>query len=986
MAESMCEILQTSHISRQLCGAVIATVLLGIDFVGAQEPPQFNRDIRPILARNCFACHGLDESSRKADLRLDSRSAAIDMSAIEPGKPDQSELIARVESDDPDAVMPPADSGHQLSRQEIKLLRQWIKQGAEYETHWSFKPPVKIEPPKTKTEWSLLPIDRFVLSRLEAEGLSPNQESKRLQLLRRLSLDLTGLPPSIEEADAFMADQSPDAYESAVDRLLKSDAYGEHWARMWLDLARYADTKGYEKDRPRTIWRYRDWVIDALNRDLPYDRFAIEQLAGDLLPEPTSDQLLATAFHRNTMENDEGGTDDEEFRVAAVKDRVDTTMQVWMGLTIGCAKCHSHKYDPITQRDYYSLYAFFNQTADADREPPTLPTPTPRQRQQIQSLENELKALEQRLRENPDGYDQAWTEWQTQFNDRPLWQPLRKSQFESNHNLTLNQDDAGTFSVAEELPEKDTWKLTVDLPADQTVTALRIETQPKPPGGKWKDKNVALRELTVELVEQGKAPVKLKLVRPRADFSQKRWEVAKAIDGRKDAGWAFSPKASEPHCAVFDFAKPIKADSDCKLRLTLEQEYGKGLLLNAFRLSVSSYPVEWLTADLNAAAGLESVFRRTVFAATKGLHADIKAKRTALKDVQRDVPSTPIMRELAAAKYRETRIHQRGNFLDQGEPVEAGVPSAFGKLAEGSPRNRLGVAQWLMSAENPLTARVAVNRIWAQLFGIGLVETEEDFGTQGTLPSHPELLDWLAVDFRENGWSMKKLLKTIVMSSTYRQSSVTTPQQLQTDPRNRLLSRGPRFRLSAETIRDQALVASGLLTRQLGGPSVMPPQPGGVWKTTYSREKWQNASGPNRYRRALYTFRKRTSPYPAMTTFDSGSGEVCLIRRVRTNTPLQALVTLNDTAFVEAAGALAVRMENSADTLRQQIANGFRYVLVRHAEPAELDRLTALYESLKDDLADGKSLLKSAGLASGDPRLVAVANVLLNLDESLIKP
>lgn len=986
LAESMCELLQISHIPRQLCGTLIVVVLLGTDLVGAQETLQFNRDIRPILAQNCFACHGLDEGSRKADLRLDRRSAAIDMGAIEPGEPEQSELIARVESDDPDAVMPPADSGHQLSAKEIELLRQWIKQGAEYETHWAFKPPVKIEPPKTKAAWSLLPIDRFVLSRLEAEGLTPNPESERLRLLRRLSIDLTGLPPSIEEAKAFMVDQSPDAYESAVDRLLELDAYGEHWARKWLDLARYADTKGYEKDRPRTIWRYRDWVIDALNRDLPYDRFAIEQLAGDLLPEPTNDQLLATAFHRNTMENEEGGTDDEEFRVAAVKDRVDTTMQIWMGLTIGCAKCHSHKYDPITQRDYYSLYAFFNQTADADREQPTLLTPTTQQRQQIQSLENELKALEQQLKQNPDSYVPAWTEWQTQFNDRPLWEPLRKSHFESNHSVTLSQDDAGTFSVADELPEKDTWKLTVDLPAERTVTALRIETQPKPPGGKWKDKNVALRELTVELIEEGKVPVKLKLVRPRADFSQHRWEVAKAIDGKTDAGWAFSPKTSEPHCAVFDLAEPIEMNADRKLRLTLEQEYGVGLLLKTFRLSVSSYPGEWLTAELDATAGVESVFRRTVFPATKELYVRVEAKRNELEVVRSDVPSTPIMRELAAEKHRETKIHQRGNFLDQGELVEARVPRAFGKLAGGSPRNRLGLAQWLMHAENPLTARVAVNRIWAQLFGIGFVETEEDFGTQGTLPSHPELLDWLAVDFRENGWSMKKLLKTIVMSRTYRQSSVTTPQQLKTDPRNRLLSRGPRFRLSAETIRDQALVASGLLTRQLGGPSVMPPQPGGIWKSTYSGEKWLSASGPNRYRRALYTFRKRTSPYPAMTTFDSGSGEVCLIRRVRTNTPLQALVTLNDTAFVEAAGALAVRMENSADTIRSQIANGFRYVLIRHAEPAELDRLIALYESLKEDLADGRSLLKSAGLTNGDPRLVAIANVLLNLDESLIKP
>lgn len=956
------------------------------DSVNAEDEVKFNRDIRPILARNCLACHGLDAGVREADLRLDERRVAVEMGAIEPGKPKESELILRVESDDSDTVMPPPGSGHKLNAEEINLLRRWITEGANYEKHWSFTPPVKTEPRSSQGNWSSDPVDLLILERLEAAGMTPNPEAQRLQLLRRLSLDLTGLPPSLEQADAFLADQSPQAYETVVDRLLKSDAYGEHWARMWLDLARYADTKGYEKDRPRTIWRYRDWVIDALNSDMPYDQFAIEQLAGDLLSKPTNDQILATAFHRNTMENEEGGTDDEEFRVAAVKDRVDTTMQIWMGLTIGCAKCHTHKYDPISQQEYYELYAFFNQTEDADREQPTLPTPTALQRNRIKSLENELKTLELQKNQTPDGYAQAWAEWQTQFNERPLWMPLLKSRFESNRDVTLNQDDRGTFAVADELPEKDTWKLTVGLPTDQTVTALRIETLPKPPGGKWQDKNVALRELSVELHEEGQEPIKLKLVRPRADFSQNGWEVARAIDGKTNAGWAFSPKAAEPHCAVFEFSEPIKLNADRRLRLTLEQEYGQGLLLKTFRLSASSYSGLWLTAELDANADLETVFRRRVFAETKGLHAQIDAKRGELEAARREVPATPVMRELAAAKQRETRIQRRGNFLDQGEIVEANVPSAFGKLAEGSPRNRLGVAHWLMNSENPLTARVAVNRTWAQLFGIGFVETEEDFGTQGTPPSHPELLDWLAVDFRENGWSLKKLLKTIVISSTYRQSSMATKKHLQIDPRNRLLSRGPRFRLSAETVRDQALAASGLLTRQIGGPSVMPPQPGGIWKSTYSGDDWKNATGANRYRRALYTYRKRTSPYPAMTTFDSGSGEVCLIRRVRTNTPLQALVTLNDTAYVEAAGALSMRMEQSAVTTRDQIANGFRMVLIRHAEPAELDRLVVLYESLKDDLADGDSLLKSASLTNGDPRLVAVANVLLNLDESLVKP
>ncbi len=946
------------------------------------EEVNFNRDIRVILAKNCLACHGLDEDARKADLRLDDRSVAIEAGAITPGETDQSELIARIESDDPDTVMPPPDSGHEISAEEIKLLRQWIAEGANYEKHWSFTSPVKVNPPAVPASDASHPIDRFVLTRLEAAGLQPNQQADRLRLLRRLSLDLTGLPPSVEEADAFLADPSADAYEKVVDRLLKSDAYGEHWARMWLDLARYADTKGYEKDRPRTIWRYRDWVIGALNQDMPYDQFTIEQLAGDLLPGATSDQFLATAFHRNTMENEEGGTDDEEFRVAAVKDRVDTTLQVWMGLTMGCAKCHSHKYDPISQQDYYRFYAFFNQTEDADREQPILSTPTRQQRRQIESLENEVKSLEQRVDQKSADYAQAWKEWQKQFDSQPLWSPLFKSKFESKQDVKLDQDKEGTFSVEGELPEKDSWKLTVDLPADQLVTSLRIETDPKMAGGKWKDKNVALRELAVELIEPGQDPVKLKLVRPRADFSQQGWEVSRAIDGKSDAGWAFSPKANEPHCAIFDFAEPIQPRSGLQLRLTLEQEYGQGLTLEKFRIFVSSYPGQWLIAELNPMASLEGVFQRRVYPPA----VQLETKRAALKAVQRDVVSTPVMRELEAAKRRETRIQRRGNFLDPGELVSARVPRTFGSLADDAPRNRLGVSKWLMQAENPLTARVAVNRIWAQLFGIGLVETEEDFGTQGALPSHPDLLDWLAVDFRENGWSLKGLLKTMVMSQTYRQSSVTTKKQLEVDPRNRLLSRGPRFRLSAETVRDQSLAASGLLTTKVGGPSVMPPQPSGIWKSTYSGEKWKNATGPNRYRRAVYTYKKRTSPYPAMITFDSGSGEVCQIRRVRTNTPIQALVTLNDTAYWEAAGALAMRMEASAETTRDRIANGFRMVLIRRAEPAELDRLVTLYGSLQDDLADGNALLKSAGLSKGDSRLVGVANVLLNLDETLMKP
>ena len=927
----------------------------------------FNRDIRPILSANCFSCHGPDEKARKGKLRLDTAEGA--RKAL--GTVDESELLYRIETDDGEDLMPPADTGHVLTDTQKGLLREWVAEGGNYDVHWAF-----VKPEKTQIPKGVHPVDHFVRARLSDEGLTPAKAADRYALIRRVSLDLTGLPPSVEEADAFV--RSGD-YETVVERLLGSSDFGEHWARMWLDLARYADTKGYEKDRHRDMWRYRDWVIEALNRDLPFDQFTTEQLAGDLLSEPTMEQILATAFHRNTMENDEGGTDNEEFRVAAVKDRVDTTMQVWMGLTMGCAKCHAHKYDPIGIGDYYAVYAFFNQTADADNNQPLMSAPTAGQRQQAARAEAEIESLEERLRVKPENYAVELSRWKSRFETNPLWVPFRLVAMGSEKGVTLKQAEDGTLSVAAENPAKDTWTLTLALPEGEPVTALRIDSLPKRSGGRWPDKNVALRELKAELVlPDGEVRV-IRLANPRADFSQQGWEVAKAVDGRLEAGWAFSPKAAEPHAAVFDI---VGGASGGQLRLTLEMEYGQGLLFESFRVSGSTHPAKWLSPDLDPAAGLERVFLEQEFGPTRDLRSRLVEARQRLKAAQTGISKIPIMRELTGDKRRQTRIHNRGSFLDQGEVVEARLPKVFGQLPEGAPTSRLGLAQWLTDPANPLTARVMVNRVWARLFGVGIVETEEDFGSQGTIPSHPELLDWLAVDYRENGWSLKQLLKRIVVSETYRQSSVVTPDGHQADPRNRLLGRGPRFRLSAETVRDQALAASGLLTRKLGGPSVMPPQPAGVWKSTYSGEKWKNAEGPDRYRRGLYTYLKRTSPHPAMLTFDSGSGEVCQIRRVRTNTPLQALVTLNDPAFVEAAGALSKRMKS--------LAHGFRLVLTRPPTDREQARLRELHAELQahyaNDPESAGQLLESARLKEGDAAMVAVASVLLNLDETLMKP
>ena len=949
----------------------------------------FNREIRPILSKHCFACHGLDPSTREAELRLDHFEGATrdlgERFALVPHSPQTSELVARIFSDDPDVQMPPPESGHRLTDAEKKILKQWIAEGGTYAVHWSFVAPTqKPLPDVNHANWPTHPLDYFILKQMEAQNFAPAPPADPARLLRRVSLDLTGLPPTPTAAARFLADPSPKNYEREVDRLLATPAFGEHWARMWLDLARYADTKGYEKDRHRDIWRYRDWVIDSLNQDMPYDQFTTAQLAGDLFPERTDNQILATAFHRNTMTNDEGGTDDEEFRVAAVKDRVDTTLQVWMGLTMGCAKCHSHKYDPISIADYYSFLAFFNQTQDRDTESPFHPTPTRAQAKEIASQQNIVALANKELSARPTDFDAQLSQWKKQFTKTPLWTNLKLMKSTSETDVVLKQQDDEIILATGARPERDTWTLTFDLPAlpeGKSYRSLRIEYFPQSvAGGDWPDKNVAIREMTVELIHDSASPQKLTLTNPRATFSQRNWEVAKLINGNPSAGWALSPKFKAPQTCILDFSEPILSG---KIKITLEQQYGEGLLLARSRFSASPYPTPWLRAEL------EPNFSEIFWSLTDPQQSEKKktyqtalAKLEALKKA---VTRTPVMLELPPAQQRKTKINNRGNFLDLGDEVAPNVLEIFGSFPDDVSRNRLGVARWLMQSENPLTSRVMVNRIWSRIFGVGIVETEEDFGSQGLPPSHPELLDWLAVDFREQGWSIKTLLKTIVTSSTYQQSAAATPDHLSRDPRNRLLARGPRFRLSAETVRDQALAISGLLTNQLGGKSVMPPQPSGVWKTTYSGDDWKNATGPDRYRRGLYTYLKRTSPYPAMTTFDAGSGEVCQVRRIRTNTPLQALVTLNDTAFLEAAGGLAQRMQQSSGDLEKQIVNGFTMTLVRQPTPRETRRLIDLYSSLSIDGEASTALLNASALTKGDPRLVAIANVLLNLDETLMK-
>lgn len=996
----------------------------------------FNRDIRPILSENCFACHGNDAKNRKADLRLDHRESAIKdrdgIAAIVPGKPESSEAYLLIASADSRERMPPVKSGKKLSPLQIKLIQRWIKQGAVYGEHWAFvKPIAQPLPPVAQKVWPRNGTDHFILAKLATKGLKPSAPADRYRLIRRVYLDLIGLPPSPKEVDSFVNDKSPDAYEKVVNHLLASPRFGERWAQMWLDLARYADTMGYEKDLPRNIWAYRDWVIDAFNRDLPFDQFTIEQLAGDLLPKARNDQILATAFHRNTLTNQEGGTDDEEYRVLAVKDRVDTTLQVWMGLTMGCAKCHSHKYDPITQAQYYSLYALFNQTEDRDlgSDAPTLATPSPGQRAGREELNSQLAKLQGDVNELVLRHAEDRQSWEASRKNSPQWSVLKSSVVKSTGGTTFEVLPDSSVLASGKSPDRNTYIAETEAPKGQ-YTAVRLQALThaslgrQGPGRNGRDPNFVVNEFKLE-AQTGKADSPFSQIafsQAKATFSQKNWSVSGAIDGVAKTGWAVSPQFSKPHTAIFIFETPLELNGKSKLRFRIEQNYGGQLTLGRFRISLSqvdsrtasfeSDPIVEIIAkapntrseDDNqklARAFLQS--RSSKDKNAKALLAKITDVESRLNAVSSKAPNTPIMRELPDNRRRETRIHQRGNFLDKGDVVQPGILAGFGPIpvpapgSGGKQLSRLDVAKWLVHPSNPLTARVQVNRFWARLFGTGLVLTEEDFGNQGSVPSHPELLDYLSVEFVKQGWSVKKLLRSMVISATYRQSSNVTSEQYEKDPDNRWFARAPRFRLEAESVRDQALVAAGLLSSKMFGPSVMPPQPKGVWKITYSGSDWQNATGDDRNRRGLYTFLRRTSPYPSMLTFDAGSREVCLIRRIRTNTPLQSLVTLNDPVFVEAAGGIAKRVMSQGgktDADRAQFA--FRLVAVRLPSVQERLRIEGLFKSALEQFADSPNdaaaLLKAAGVSvpqgASSKRLAAwvvVGNLLLNLDEVVTK-
>lgn len=1189
---------------------------------------EFDREVRPIFTKSCYRCHG--PKGQKGGLRLHVKAAALaggdNGPAIEPGKGAESRLIRFVAGVEEDHVMPPDGAGERLTAEQIGILRAWIDQGAPWPDstadakttvtdHWAFQKPVRPELPAVKnTAWPRTAIDRFILARLEKEGLSPSAEAERTTLIRRLYLDLIGLPPSPAEIDAFLADTRPDAYEKLVDHLIDSPHYGERWGRRWLDRARYADTNGYEKDRERSIWPYRDWVINALNADMPFDRFTIEQIAGDLLPNATTDQNVATGFHRNTMINEEGGIDVEEFRFASLVDRVATTGTVWLGLTIQCAQCHTHKFDPITQREYYQFLAFFN---NADE--PDLDLFDPAVKARRDAVEVQAAALEADLENQFPAYDPPKD-----------WQTLETVRATSSEGATLSPQSDGSILVSGPVPETDTYVVVAETDVKQ-ITSIRVEaltdeSLPSTGPGRTPHGNFVLDEVKVTAApkaDDAKA-VPIQWAGAEADFSQKGFDAAGAIDGNSATGWAIddaSGHLNKNRVATFKIKEKVGFDGGTRLTITLSQRHGTKHTLGRFRLSVprpdpaesdasrslaekrrdhlqakmatwekSIAAVHWtplapsrvtskkhatmsvladrsvlvtgdkpnndiyevdVSADLKGITGLRlevlpdaslpdggpgraplfsvgdfilTELNATLLPANNtsaaqpivlqnatqdyaeegrsaalaidgvpdtgwtvkggvgkphaavfevkedlnpgpgaklrltltqfGIHqmtigrfrisattdprpvrasgvpdeiesillvpgaarteaqakqlkryylsvaTELNAEHKKIAALRKSAPAyvtSMVMQERDPSHARTTHVHKRGEFLKTTVEVAPELPAVFPPLPSDAPKNRLTIARWLVSEDNPLVGRVIMNQVWQAYFGRGLVATIEDFGTRGDRPTHPELLDWLATEFPRQGWSLKAMHRLIVTSATYRQSSRVTPELLARDPKNELLARGPRFRVEAEVVRDIALAASGLLNPKVGGPSVYPPQPEGVTALAYGMTAWPTSSGAERYRRGLYTYTKRATPYAAFAILDAPSSETACVRRERSNTPLQALTLLNDTVFVEASRSLAARVLSEAPkTTEERIRYACRLVLGRTPKPEEstmltgfLDKQLARFRAGETEAAKVAGIDPKAPPARADvPELASwtiVARALLNLDETVTK-
>jgi mono/diheme cytochrome c family protein len=1007
----------------------------------------YTRDIRPILSDACFACHGPDEESRQAKLRLDNRADATSARgsagpAIVPGDPEASELIFRIESDDETVRMPPPEFGKTLTPKQVALLREWVAQGATYAEHWAF---TAVEAPAipevSNPAWVRNPIDAFVLARLDREGLSPSPEADRVTLIRRLSLDLIGLPPTVEEVDAFVADRSPDAYEQLVERLLASPHYGERWGRLWLDAARYADSDGYEKDKKRSVWFYRDWVVRAFNDDRPYDQFVIEQLAGDLLPGATQDQRVATGFLRNSMINEEGGIDPEQFRMEAMFDRMDALGTAILGLTLRCAQCHNHKYDPITQEDYYRLFAYLNDSDEA-----AIAVYTPEEQAKRADVLSRIGQIEAELQQMTPDWESRMAAWEaTVRDDGVVWTVITPT---AEDNSTggqkyLKQPD-GSLLAQGYAPTKHRVRLEVDVPQSR-ITAFRLEllTDPNLPlGGPgrsiWgtgaltefeveaapldqpeKVTRVAFRSATAN-VNPPRAPLD-PIFDDRSGTERVTGPVGYAIDGDPATAWGIDVgpgRTNQPRQAVFVAETPIENPSGSRLTIYLAQNHGgwnsddnQNCNLGRFRLAITdaSDPV----ADPLPAAAREALAvpadqrtpaqRAALFSYWRTTVPEWAEANERIEAIWKEYPRGTSQLVLSRrSEPRTTSLLHRGDFLKPVRPVEPGVPSFLNPLPENARPDRLTLARWLVDRRAPTTARAYVNRVWQALFGTGLVETAEDLGVQGSLPSHPELLDWLAATFMDRGWRTKELLRLVVQSNTYRQASTVRAELVARDPSNRLLARGPRVRVDAELVRDLALAASGLLDQRIGGPPTYPPAPEFLFvpPASYGPKVWIESKGPERYRRTLYTFRFRSVPYPALQVFDAPNGDLACVRRTRSNTPLQALTTLNEPLFVEAARALALRtLGEGGGEDRSRLTYAFRRCVARAPTEAEVAVLAGLLKRQKKYFREpGRDPWQ---LAANDPQnppalpegttpeeaaaWTVVCRVLLNLDETITK-
>ena len=1002
----------------------------------APAPVTFNRDVRPILSDKCFTCHGPDAALKKIPFRLDREEfAKADLGggrhAIVEGNAAASILLARIAAPDAARRMPPAYTQQTLTPAEISTLRQWIEQGAKWEPHWSLIPPKRPDPPPaaaSNASWPRNAIDRFILTRLDRERLQPQPEAPREALLRRASFDLTGLPPTLKELDAFLADTSPQAFENAVDRLLQSPRYGERMAARWLDAARYADTNGYQYDGPRDMWRWRDWVIDAFNTNKPYDKFVVEQLAGDLLPNPTPAQIIATGFNRNHRINTEDGIVPEEYFTEQVVDRVETTSTVFLGLTLGCARCHNHKYDPLLQKDFYSMYAFFNSLPELGRgmkygnTPPLMPAPTPEQQAQLDAMESKIAAARSALDRREREIQKAQTAWERTV-DAPRWGPASAlvyttgpAPLDFDGAKVINAGDIAPFDISDAFTIS-AWVYSDSLP-DGSIASRMVDNPTGKGYGLHLNKGHVHVNVTDIWVDDANRVESEETLTPGAwhhivatvDGSRLATGISVNIDGkpaklRIENATLYRPirNNSTPFKEPFLVAGGWGPERRFKGRIedlrvysrTLEPDELAALAVRASVGEIARRPAAQRTPA--EAFALRSAFLET------GAPADLQTASKSLVDLKLDLyrmrqalPTVMVMQDLL--QPRPAFLLERGAYDKPGEKVERAVPAALPQLSPDAPKNRLGLAQWLVDTRNPLTARVAVNRLWQTIFGTGLVKTAEDFGVQGEPPSHPELLDWLATEFVRTNWDVKAMVRLMVTSAAYRQASTATPDLIARDPENRLLARGPRFRLPAEAIRDQALFASGLLAEKIGGPSVMPYQPAGLWKETAMQDmNYTQGHGDDLYRRGLYTFWKRTIAPPMMVAFDAAGRETCIVRESRTDTPMQALDLMNDVTFVEAARALGQRMmkEGGPDPAGR-LRYGFRVLLSRNPSAAEAGTLVDSLNYHRDYfatrpaaaeklLAQGESKADAALPPAELAAYASVASLMLNLDEAVTK-